>query len=196
MSRRAKRKLPHRDRRAQDRLRRNQVFHLRGGVCEPSGDASDARLIEMGRFSSPLSRWTVSVVCALLLLSVALVFCQTVQSDFIQYDDEDYVCGNPPVAHGFTTQGIVWAFTHFHSNNWHPLTWLSHMLDCQLYGLKHPGGHHLTNVLLHAISAILLFLVLREMTGDLWPSAFVASLFAIHPCTWNRWPGWRSARTC
>ena len=64
---------------------------------------------------------------------------------------------------------------------WYPLTWLSHMLDCQLYGLNHPGGHHLTNVLLHAASAILLFLLLRQMTGDLWPSAFVATLFAIHP---------------
>ena len=70
---------------------------------------------------------------------------------------------------------------HFHAANWHPLTWLSHMLDCQLYGLNHPGGHHLTNVLLHAASAILLFLVLRQMTGDLWPSAFVAALFAVHP---------------
>ncbi len=106
---------------------------------------------------------------------------QTAGHDFINLDDDDYVGDNPPVARGFTAQGIVWAFTHVHSNNWHPLTWLSHMLDCQLYGLKHPGGHHLTNVLLHAASAVVLFLVLRQMTGDLWPSAFVAALFAIHP---------------
>ena len=81
---------------------------------------------------------------------------------------------------GLTAEGIAWAFTTSHASNWHPLTWLSHMLDCQLYGLK-PGGHHLTNVLLHAATAILLFLVLRRMTGDLWPSAFVAAVFAIHP---------------
>src|SRR5205814_5720179 len=75
---------------------------------------------------------------------------------------------------------FVWAFTHFHSGNWHPLTWLSHMLDCQLYGLN-AGRHHLTNIILHAATAILLFLVLRQMTGLLWRSAFVAALFAIHP---------------
>ena len=131
---------------------------------------------------SPLGRYAAAAVCGLLLLAVALVFGQTARHDFIhQYDDADYISENPQVARGFTAQGIVWAFTHFHSNNWHPLTWLSHMLDCQFYGLKHPGGHHLTNVLLHAASAILLFLVLRQMTGDLWPSAFAAALFAIHP---------------
>ena len=135
----------------------------------------------MGLSPSPANRYAVPAVCALLLLAVALVFGQTVRHEFINFDDDDYVYENPQVARGFTAQGIVWAFTHFHSANWHPLTWLSHMLDCQLYGLNHPGGHHLTNVLLHAASAILLFLVLRQMTGDLWPSAFVAALFAIHP---------------
>jgi len=83
------------------------------------------------------------------------------------------------VAQGLTLKGIVWAFS-FHAANWHPLTWLSHMLDCQLYGL-HPAGHHLTNVLLHTATVIALFLVLRRMTGALWRSAFVAALFAIHP---------------
>ena len=135
----------------------------------------------MGQSPSPLSRYAVPAVCALILLAVALVFGQTVRHQFINYDDQDYVYDNPSVARGLTAQGIVWAFTHFHSGNWHPLTWLSHMLDCELYGLDHPGGHHLTNVLLHAASAILLFLVLRRMTGDLWPSAFVAILFAVHP---------------
>ena len=81
---------------------------------------------------------------------------------------------------GLTGEGIAWAITAYHASNWHPLTWLSHMLDCQLYGLK-PGGHHLTNVLLHAAAAMLLFLVLRRMTGALWPSAWVAAVFAIHP---------------
>src|SRR5207248_7730185 len=77
-------------------------------------------------------------------------------------------------------RGIVWAFTHVHSENWHPLTTISHMLDCQLYGLK-AGGHHFTNVLVHTTAVILLFLVLRGMTGALWQSAFVAAVFAIHP---------------
>ncbi|PYL26294.1 MAG: hypothetical protein DMF37_02675, partial [Verrucomicrobia bacterium] len=76
--------------------------------------------------------------------------------------------------------GIGWAFTHIHSENWHPLTTISHMLDCQLYGLK-AGWHHFTNVLLHTIAAILLFIALRQMTGALWRSAFVAAVFAIHP---------------
>ena len=87
---------------------------------------------------------------------------------------------NPVVARGLTLKGIVWAFTGVHAANWHPLTWLSHELDCQLYGL-HPGGHHLTNVLLHTATVIALFLVLRQMTGALWRSAFVAAVFAIHP---------------
>ena len=107
------------------------------------------------------------------------VFGQTLGHEFVDFDD-DSVYENPVVARGLTLKGIVWAFTHVHSANWHPLTWLSHMLDCQLYGL-HPGGHHLTNVLLHTATVIALFLVLRQMTGALWRSAFVAAVFAIHP---------------
>ena len=84
------------------------------------------------------------------------------------------------VARGLSLKGVEWAFTHIVVSNWHPLTMLSHMLDCQLYGLN-AGGHHLTNVLLHTATAILLFLVLRRMTGFLWRSAFVAAVFAIHP---------------
>ena len=124
--------------------------------------------------------YTVAAVCGFLLLAVALVFGQTVGHEFVNYDDNQYVYENPQVAQGLTARGIAWAFTTVHASNWHPLTWLSHMLDCQLYGLN-AGGHHLTNVLLHAATAILLFLVLRRMTGDLWPSAFVAAVFAIHP---------------
>jgi protein O-mannosyl-transferase len=122
----------------------------------------------------------VLAVCGFLLLAVVLVFGQTLQHEFIGYDDSGYVYKNPQVTGGLTVEGITWAFTTNHASNWHPLTWLSHMVDCQLYGLS-PGGHHLTNVLLHAAVAILLFLVLRRMTGDLWPSAWVAAVFAIHP---------------
>ena len=131
--------------------------------------------------STPPGRYAAAVVCALLLAAVALVFGQTLRHEFVNYDDDQYVYNNPQVVRGFTAQGVDWAFMQFHCSNWHPLTWLSHMLDCQLYGLNHVGGHHLTNVLLHASSALLLFLVLRKMTGDLWPCAFVAALFAIHP---------------
>jgi tetratricopeptide (TPR) repeat protein len=127
-----------------------------------------------------IDRWIVPGICLLLAAIVWLVFGQTVHHQFINLDDPAYVYKNPQVARGLTGEGIIWAFTRSHSANWHPLTWLSHMLDCQFYGLN-AGGHHLTNVLLHAANAILLFLVLRLMTGALWRSAFVAALFAIHP---------------
>jgi tetratricopeptide (TPR) repeat protein len=125
-------------------------------------------------------RWMVLGVCIFLAAITWLVFGQTLRHQFVNFDDGEYVFKNPQVARGLTLDGIVWAFTHVHSANWHPLTWISHMLDCQFYGLN-SGGHHLTNVLLHAATAILLFLVLRQMTGTLWRSAFVAAVFAIHP---------------
>jgi protein O-mannosyl-transferase len=122
----------------------------------------------------------VSAVCGFLLMAIVLVFGQTVGHDFINYDDNNYVYANPHITHGLTAQEIAWAFTSDYASNWHPLTWIFHMLDYQIYGLW-PGGHHLTNVLLHAATAISLFLVLLKMTGDLWPSAFAAAVFAIHP---------------
>ena len=108
------------------------------------------------------------------------MFGQTIGHDFVNFDDKTYVYGNPIVTSGLTLVGIKWAFTHSHALNWHPLTTISHMLDCQLFGLD-PAGHHFTNVLLHTIAVLLLFFVLRQMTGMLWRSAFVAALFAIHP---------------
>jgi Flp pilus assembly protein TadD len=124
-------------------------------------------------------RWRVAAVCLVLAAITFAVFGQTLHHEFVNYDDDEYVYKNPVVAQGLTLKGIVWAFS-FHAANWHPLTWLSHMLDCQLYEL-HPGGHHLTNVILHIATVIALFLVLRQMTGALWRSAFVAAVFAIHP---------------
>ena len=109
-----------------------------------------------------------------------LVFGQTLNYEFINYDDPDYVYHNATVKQGLTTHGVVAAFTHSYSNNWHPLTMLSHMLDCQIFGLA-AGGHHFTNVLLHTLAVLLLFIALQRMTGTLWPSAFVAAIFAIHP---------------
>ena len=106
------------------------------------------------------------VVCGFLVLAVSAVFAQTARHDFVNFDDQDYVYENRHVSSGLTVEGTAWAFTAFHAGNWHPLTWLSHMLDCQLYGLW-AGGHHLTNVFLHAAAAVLLLLALRRMTGAL-----------------------------
>jgi len=108
------------------------------------------------------------------------VFGQTFHHQFINYDDPLYVLDNAPVRAGLTWRGIGWAFTHVHSQNWHPLTTISHMLDCQLFGVN-PGAHHLVNVFFHGIAAVLLFVLLQQMTSRLWPSAFAAAVFAIHP---------------
>src|SRR6266480_548927 len=131
-------------------------------------------------------RWLRLGICISLAVLTWVVFAQLLQYDFINYDDPRYVYENTNITNGLTIGGIAWAFTHIHSMNWHPLTTISHMLDCQLYGLK-PGAHHFTNVLLHSIVAILLLLVLQRMTsgpsgtGSIWRSAFVAAVFAIHP---------------
>ncbi len=144
-------------------------------------------------------------MCGLLVLAVALVYGQTLRHAFINYDDSTYVFGEPHVSGGLSWSGVVWAFTRGPVGEWYPLAMLSHMLDCQLYGLC-PGGHHLTNVLLHAASSVVLFLVLWRMTAQravptaaqasgvraatagpsatyaaLWASAVVAGLFALHP---------------
>jgi protein O-mannosyl-transferase len=127
------------------------------------------------------NRYAVLAVCAGLLVLTAIVFGATVRHGFVNYDDEQYVVENPQVARGLTVEGLRWAFTRSHASNWHPLTWLSHMADVALYGVTHPGGHHLTSVLLHAATAVILFLVLLKATGALWPSALVSALFAVHP---------------
>lgn len=119
-------------------------------------------------------------VCFFLVAITWLVFGQTIRYDFVNYDDNEYVYANPAITTGLTRHGIIHAFTGTDSANWHPLTTLSHMLDCQLWGLR-ASGHHLTNVVLHTIAVVLLFLVLQEMTGAVWRSAFVAAVFAIHP---------------
>ena len=119
-------------------------------------------------------------VCFFLVVITWLVFGQTVRYDFVNYDDNEYVYANPAITSGLNPHGIIYAFSGRHARNWHPLTTLSHMLDCQLWGVR-AGGHHLTNVVLHTIAVVLLFLVLQQMTGAIWQSAFVAALFAIHP---------------
>ena len=120
------------------------------------------------------------IVCFFLIISTLVVFWQVQEFDFINFDDPSYVTENRHVKNGLTSPGFVWAFTQFHSGNWHPVTWMSHMLDVQLFGLD-PGWHHLVNVLFHIVNTLLLFYVLRNMTGCLWRSALVAALFALHP---------------
>ena len=115
-----------------------------------------------------------------LAVSTLLVFWQVRNFDFVNYDDNVYVSENPHVLNGLTADAVFWAFTTGHSANWHPLTWLSLVLDCQLFGPS-PGRMHLINVLLHLVNTLLLFAVLKKMTGSLWPSAFVAAAFALHP---------------
>jgi Tfp pilus assembly protein PilF len=120
------------------------------------------------------------IICLFLILATTGVFWQVRNHDFVNYDDTRYVTKNANVQGGLTVKGLIWAFTTGDVSNWHPLTWISHMLDCQIHGLD-PGGHHLTNVFLHAVNGGLLFLVLRLMTGAVWRSAIVSALFALHP---------------
>ncbi len=114
------------------------------------------------------------------MLGTLAVYAQALSCDFVNYDDLGYVTENSHIQGGLSWTSIGWAFSTGDQSNWHPLTWISHILDCQLYGLK-PFGHHLTNLLFHLANTLLLFGVLRRMTGAIWPSAFVAALFAWHP---------------
>src|SRR5215472_15650572 len=120
------------------------------------------------------------VICALLALVTVVVYLQVGFLDFVGFDDPLYVTRNPMVSSGLTWDGARWAFTQAHAANWHPLTWLSHMLDCEIFGLK-PAGHHLVNLLFHVADTLLLFGLLRRLTGAIWRSALVAALFALHP---------------
>jgi tetratricopeptide (TPR) repeat protein len=128
------------------------------------------------------SRYTNEIVVS-LILSLMILVCYQQVSDygFINYDDPLYVADNEHVQAGMTMEGLVWAFRDMKSSsNWHPLTWLSHMIDWQLFRAN-AGGHHWTNVVFHLVNTLLLFYVLRLMTGTLWRSACVAALFAVHP---------------
>src|SRR5580698_6671233 len=129
----------------------------------------------------PRTFWSALAVCFLLVLGIWIVFGQTIHYGFINYDDDLYIYENPMVTRGLDLFEIPHVFAHDTGpDEWYPLTEISHMSDWQLYG-PNAGGHHLTNVLLHAATAILLFLALRKMTAALWPSAFVAAVFAVHP---------------
>ena len=164
----------------------------------------DTKQFSVKKDTQNRQRW---LICLALALVTAAVYLPSLRHSFLDYDDQQYVTENPHVTAGLTTAGVHWAFG-FHAANWHPLAWLSHMLDCQIFGLK-PWGHHLTNVLLHVANTVLLFWVLVEMTNagktpnsniqaggrppnpeklqssssklTIWRSAAVAALFAWHP---------------
>jgi len=128
----------------------------------------------------PAPRWLIAIIAVALVAGIGVVYEQTRHFDFVHLDDPAYVSDNPHVTAGLTADGIAWAFTTGHAANWHPVTWISHMVDVELWGLD-AGRHHLTSVLLHMVNAVLLFLLIRRLTGALGPSAFVAAIFAVHP---------------
>jgi tetratricopeptide (TPR) repeat protein len=132
-------------------------------------------------FAAKLTKNQLSaLICLALALVTTALYWPMTHHNFVNFDDDDYITNNSHVKAGLTWAGVIWAFQTGAAANWHPLTWLSHMLDCQLYGLN-PGGHHSTNLLFHVANTLLLFLLLRQLTGALWRSAFVAALFAWHP---------------
>ena len=132
-------------------------------------------------FAAHLTRKQLSrVIYFALAVVTLLIYLPMLWHGFVNYDDPDYIIGNAHVTGGLTWANVVWAFTSNDAANWHPLTWLSHMLDCQLFGVN-PAGHHLMNLLFHTANTLLLFLLLTQLTGALWRSALVAALFAWHP---------------
>jgi tetratricopeptide (TPR) repeat protein len=131
--------------------------------------------------SLSLRCYGLRILISLFLMAAVLVAYEPVRNnEFIDFDDDVYVTDNPDVKAGLTLKSVFWAFSTFRATNWHPLTWLSHMVDFELYGLN-PRGHHTTNLLLHIMNTLFLFLILHRMTGELWGSGFVAALFALHP---------------
>jgi protein O-mannosyl-transferase len=118
--------------------------------------------------------------CLLLAFATFAIYWPVRHYAFVDYDDDDYVFNNPVVRAGLSWPNFVWAFDDQHACNWHPLTWLSHMADCQFFGVN-PGAAHLENVFFHCANSVLLLLLLNSMTGAFWRSAIVAALFALHP---------------
>jgi protein O-mannosyl-transferase len=137
----------------------------------PDAESKDVRFSVRGR---------THLLSLLIFLVVTAVFLPALRHDFVYYDDPTFVKDNPHVQGGFTWANLQWACWSLDGANWHPLTWLSHMLDVELFGLN-PWGHHLTSVLLHALNSLLVFVVWRKMTGAVWRSLLVAALFGLHP---------------
>jgi tetratricopeptide (TPR) repeat protein len=149
--------------------------------CLPAGKNESGQIKAVSKIMKTILKEYQSIcICLVLALITIAVFWQVCTYDFVNYDDPLYVYENPNIQSGITPKAIKWAFTTGYASNWHPLTWLSHMLDWQLFGPK-AGGHHLTNLIFHVANTLLLFIVLKQMTYKLWQSAFVAALFALHP---------------
>jgi tetratricopeptide (TPR) repeat protein len=130
--------------------------------------------------ATSINKQTTIAISVALALGTVLLYLPITGNDFVSFDDHQYILDNPHVKAGLTVQGVLWAFRTGYASNWHPLTWLSHMLDCQVFGLD-PTGHHLVNLLLHSANSVLLFLLLLRMTGATWRSGAVAAFFAWHP---------------
>ena len=137
--------------------------------------------------SGPPNKTTISttirfefVICLFLILAILFIYYQTKNFDFVLLDDDVYILNNPHVSRGLNSENVKWAFSNSHGGFWIPLTWLSFMVDSQLHGLN-AGFYHVTNLIFHILNSLLLFVVFRLMTGDLWQSGFIAALFAVHP---------------
>src|SRR5205807_6926 len=136
------------------------------------------RTVPLG-YAATLGRSDLLIMLGLVVVTLA-IYAQVIGHQFITLDDPTYIQENSMVNHGLTRAGLAWAFTTFHVANWHPLTWISHMVDCQLFGMN-AGGHLLVNALIHAANTLLVFWFLLRTTHARWPSALVAALFALHP---------------
>jgi tetratricopeptide (TPR) repeat protein len=130
--------------------------------------------------NQPSALFQPRFIAVLLALVTLVIYLPVLHDGFVNFDDDDYVTNNRVVKNGLTPAGIHWAFTSFHSANWHPVTWLSHMTDCELFGLN-PAAHHFVNALIHSMNTALLFVLLLRLTSLAWPSLIVAALFAWHP---------------
>ena len=160
------------------KIRKNSGRALPVKTALPPGEASRSATEVVA--AKARANGTVICISLLLFLLTVGVFLPALRGQFIPFDDYYYINGNAHVKTGLTAMNAQWAFVSLEHSNWHPVTWLSHMLDCQLYGLK-PWGHHLTGVLFHAANTLLVFLLWRRLTGSVWRSLAVAVLFGWHP---------------
>lgn len=142
--------------------------------------APEAHFEAGNRQRRPVAAVAAAVVAVVLLLATFWAFWPISRNGFVLYDDPQYITANPRVAAGLSWEGLRWALTTTETSNWHPLTWLAHMADVRLFGLD-PRAHHLSDLALHGANTLLLFLVLRGLTGSLWSGALAAALFALHP---------------
>ena len=127
-----------------------------------------------------ISKYCHILIVLFLFIITFIAYWQVLNHDFVNFDDNQYIYENRFVQQGLTFKSIIWAFTTIHMANWHPLTWLSHIIVFDFFGFN-PSGHHLTNLFLHILNTILLYLIFKLMTDRLWQSFFIAALFALHP---------------